>query len=197
MKNNILIITLAFLFTLTSCDETYVPKPRAYFKIDYPEKEYMKYNNPDCPFTFEYPIYSSIMRDSTFFDEVQTNPCWFDIDFKGFKGKIHISYKEINNNNLIQLTEDAHKLISKHTVKADFIDESIIETENGVNGIMYEVGGNAASLMQFYVTDSARHFLRGSLYFQATPNSDSIAPVLDFVKEDVWLLLGSFHWKDS
>ena len=45
---------------------------------------------------------------------------------------------------------------------------------------MYDLKGNTASSLQFFVTDSTRNFLRGSLYFNAEPNKDSLAPVMDF-----------------
>ena len=61
---------------------------------------------------------------------------------------------------------------------------------------MYEIKGNAASPLQFVLTDSTKHFLRGALYFNETPNADSIAPISKYVEEDVQRLIESVRWKN-
>lgn len=185
-----------FLFFLSCCTESFTPKPRGYFRIDLPEKAYQTYHSDVCPFSFEYPVYASIERDTLFFNEPAENPCWMNIDFKNMGGKIHLSYKEINaQNSLAKLLEDAHKLTFKHTQKAQYIDESVLKNDMGVSGILYEIGGNAASNAQFFLTDSNRHYIRGSLYFSATPNEDSLAPVIKFIKEDMMRMFQSFRWE--
>ena len=186
-----------FLLLLSGCEDQYTPKPKAYFRIDLPEKSYRAYNSALCPFKFEYPVYAEVVRDSLFFDQKAENPCWMNINFNSLKGKIHISYKEVNaENTLSKLIEDSHKLTFKHTIKADYIDEGQISTPNDVYGILYEVGGNAASSVQFYVTDSVNHYLRGSLYFSSAPNQDSLAPVINFVKQDLLHLVNTLSWKE-
>lgn len=186
---------LAILFS--ACQNTFTPKPRGYYKIIFPEHEYKDYNPPACPFTFEYPVYAQVVKDTVFFDTIPENPCWMNIYFPEFNGTIFISYKEITKkNDLSKLIEDAHTLTYKHTVKANYIDEGRISTPNKVYGLYYQVGGNAASNLQFFLTDSVKHFIRGSLYFNNTPNSDSIAPVLNFVRQDVNHLISTMKWKD-
>jgi len=97
--------------------------------------------------------------------------------------------------NLERLVEDAHKMAFKHTKKANYIDEIKIDNAHGVGGILYDLGGDAASNVQFFLTDSNRHFIRGALYFYSPPNADSMAPVLDYVKADVKQMLKTFEWK--
>ena len=92
--------------------------------------------------------------------------------------------------------DDAHKLTYKHTQKADHIDPLQIDNDFGVKGVMFDVGGNAASSLQFYLTDEKKHFLRGALYFNVSPNIDSMQPVVDFIREDLDHLVESFQWKD-
>jgi gliding motility-associated lipoprotein GldD len=180
-----------------SCERTYAPKPRGYFKISLPERGYREFNNQACPFTFEYPTYGIINRDSIFLDTLPDNPCWLNITFASLNGNLHLSYKEITQDQpLQQLVEDAHRLSFKHTVKAEFIDENFLRTENDVTGILFDIGGNAASSLQFYVTDSSTHFLRGSLYFYNTPNADSIAPVLEFIRPDVIKMIETLKWRE-
>ncbi|MEY4458857.1 MAG: hypothetical protein RIT38_62, partial [Bacteroidota bacterium] len=35
----------------------------------------------------------------------------------------------------------------------------------------------------------------GALYFDTTPNADSLAPVIDFIYQDLKQLVSSFRWK--
>jgi gliding motility-associated lipoprotein GldD len=195
MKKILLLIIPVLVFA--SCGEQdYTPKPRAFFRIDLPIKGYKLYSPEDCPFQFEYPVYAEVERDTTFFDEKTEDPCWLNIEFGSLGGMIHVSYKPITKNqSLYKLSEDAHKMSFKHTVRADFIEERFINTSNGAQGILYDIGGNSASNIQFFLTDSSQHYLRGALYFNAAPNADSLEPIVKFVREDMVHLIESFKWK--
>lgn len=180
------------------CRDDYTPKPKGYFRIELPSKSYQLYQSGICPFQFEYPVYGVVVRDTLFFNEPTENPCWLNLNIPDFGGTVHLSYKAINKeNSLDQLIEDAHKLTFKHTIKAEYIDESIIQNEHGVSGILYEIGGNTASNIQFFVTDSIRNYLRGSLYFKTIPNEDSLSPVIQFVKTDLMHLIRTFQWTED
>lgn len=180
-----------FIFgMIVSCTQTYTPKPRGYFRIDFPQKEYQQFDST-CPFTFEYPTYGRVERDN----DKNAEPCWININFPGYKSKIHLSYKTITGSSS-QFIEDSHTLAYKHAIKADAIDELLVEyPEKKVYGIIYDIRGNAASSVQFYLTDSLRHFLRGSLYFETQPNKDSLAPAIDFFRKDVEKLIETLKWK--
>ena len=137
------------------------------------------------------------MQDSTFFDDRPENPYWVNIDFPGFSGKIYISYKQIGGaNQFNKLVEDAFKMTSKHSLKASSIDEIPVKGGPGVEGFVFDVGGNAATGKQFFITDSTRHFLRGALYFDATPNFDSIQPVEQFLYQDMQHLIQTLRWRN-
>lgn len=174
-----------------SCHPDYSPKPRGYFRIDLPEKKYVAFDPQGCPFSFDIPDYCMAIADSDRFAE----PCWMNLVFRKFNGEINLSYKPVNNN-LSKFIEDSHTLVYKHTVRAEAIDEKLISfPEHKVYGLLYEIGGNAASSVQFYVTDSSSHFIRGALYFNVPPQSDSLAPVIDFIKADVNRMISSLRWK--
>jgi gliding motility-associated lipoprotein GldD len=167
------------------------PKPRGYFRIDFPEKKYLTYND-SCPFSFSYPQYALVRPDR----DVNAEPCWLNIDYPKFGGRLHLSYKVIPKEGVRQFLEDSRMFAYKHTVKAEAIDEELIfDKESKVYGVIYDIKGNTASSYQFFVTDSTTHFLRGALYFNTSPNSDSIAPVLDFIKQDVLKMIETFEWK--
>jgi len=122
-------------------------------------------------------------------------PGFFNIEFPAYKAKIYLTYKDINNN-FASLMEQTYKMnVKNHIAKADAISEKEFNNAaNSVYGVLYDLKGNTASAVQFYITDSVRHYLRGSLYFDAEPNADSLAPVIDFFRSDVVHLIESVKW---
>ncbi|HEX4957685.1 MAG TPA: hypothetical protein VFV46_05870 [Lacibacter sp.] len=189
-------IYLLFLICfLISCNADPVPKPKGYFKIDFPEKKYVLFDKPGYPYTFEYPVYGTVIKDSTFFDARPENDFWVNIDFPDFEGRLHMSYKMIGTNQFSKLVDDAFKMTSKHTLKATSIDEIPVRGGEGVSGFIFDVGGNAATGKQFFVTDSSKHFLRGALYFNSTPNYDSIQPVEQFLYKDMQHIIQTLKWR--
>ncbi len=191
MKNLFLLFFL-FLLGLSACQNEYAPKPRGYFRIELPKKAYKKYTS-DCPYTFDYPVYSKIVKDNS----RDAKPCWNDISLPEFNARIHLSYQSITSKKVFnELIEDARTFAFKHTVKATAIDEKMIAyPDKKVYGIYYAIDGNTASSVQFFLTDSTRNYLRGALYFAEEPRLDSIQPALDFIKKDIDVLIKSFRWK--
>ncbi len=192
LKNYLLWIPAMLLLASCSGNHDYSPKPRGYFRIVFPKKDYQAYQSA-CPFTFDYPKYAVIEPDHA----PKAKPCWLNMQLPQFNGTLHLSYEHIlSKKEFNELVEDAHKLSFKHTVKASSIDQgSISYPDRKVYGIYYTIEGNAASSVQFYLTDSTRNYIRGALYFNTEPRLDSIQPVLTFVKKDVDVMIKSFRWK--
>lgn len=190
---HILCIALcSFVFLATGCRRHQSPKPKGYFRIEFPEKEYQSFQSA-FPYTFSYPKYAEIVIDSS----KNAEDYWLNVTFPQFNSQIHMSYKRIDNN-FFELLEDSRKLAYKHTIKADAINERLFENKkNKVLSILYDIQGDAASPVQFLATDSVHHFLRGSLYFNSIPNKDSLAPVIDFIKEDMAHLIETIKWKNK
>ena len=196
MINKILCtILVGFALIIQSCNSTFTPKPKGFFKISFPEKSYTSFNKEGYPYSFDYPVYAQVIKDSTFFGEQTENPWWININFPQFKGKIYVSYKEIGPNSFDKLQNDAHTLIGKHFVKATGKEDSLIVNKNGVHGMFFKVYGDVATPYQFYLTDSVKHFLYGAMYLESTPNSDSARPVNDFILQDMKHLIETFNWK--
>ncbi len=182
-----IVIVVALLFV--SCNHNYTPKEPGYFRIDFPDKEYVQMDSI-FPYKFEVPVYAKIKHDEYNTGNYNTN-----VIFPKLKGTIHLSYFNVNGN-IDELLEDNRKMVYKHTIKADAINEQYYEdTDKLVYGVLYEIKGNAASSVQFYVTDSTKHFLRGALYFNTIPNKDSLAPAIQFVEEDIIHLIETLSWK--
>ncbi|MFN8242753.1 MAG: hypothetical protein U0X40_01760 [Ferruginibacter sp.] len=210
------VLALTELFTLFSCNSNYTSRRRGYFRIDFPERSYVKFEQPGYPYSFEYPAYARVIKDSTFFDASPENPYWINIDFPQFGSRIFLSYKIIGGyapykvkqangtykdsmglNVFDKLVNDAFKLTSKNETVATSIKDSLMHTANGVTGVYFRVGGNAATARQFFLTDTTRNFFRGALYFDVTPNADSLRPVLDFLQADIDHLINSFRWTNT
>lgn len=190
-------ILLLGTLILTACNSRYRPeiKKKGYFKIDFPKKEFKRFDQPGYPYTFEYPVYATIVKDSMFFRD-KAEDYWINIDLPRFGGRIYISYKDVTKNNFDSLVTDGFKMAyTKHTEISTGIDDSLMITPNNVEGIYYSLKGNTATANQFFLTDSTRHFLRGALYFDATPNEDSLGIVNNFLKQDLFHLINTLKWK--
>ncbi len=213
MKRNLLKIFVCLgVIVGSACNSQYTSKKRGYYKIDLPERSYLKFEKEGFPFSFEYPAYAQIVRDSSYFDSTSDNPYWFNIAFPTFNGKLFLSYKTIGGravykikrggayvdsigyNAFDKMVGDAYKLTFKNDVKAYSIEDSLMRTPNHISGIFFKVSGNVATAKQFFLSDSTHHFLRGALYFDATPNEDSLRPVNDFLQEDLKHIINTFKW---
>jgi gliding motility-associated lipoprotein GldD len=178
------------VFLSYGCRQQGTPKPRGYFRIDFPDKEYVILDSV-MPYTLEYPAYARIETDPSPLAE----PFWINVVYPQFRARIHITYKNIDNN-LYEILEDNIQLAYNHAVKAESIDDRIfMDEKNKVFGITFQIRGDAASPVQFFATDSIEHFLRGALYFQSRPNKDSLAPVVDFITDDIFHMMESIRWK--
>lgn len=190
-----LLLIVAALFV--SCHTDNTPKPEAYPRIYFPHLDtILTYSDPDCPYTFQIPDYYTINKNVTFFNQKPDDPCWINLLCSDLNATIYLSYKELKEPSSLQkLIEDTYKLTYKHSSRADFIQPQEIENEFGTHGMIYFVGGDAASNFQFFVTDTISNFVRGALYFNNRPNTDSLKPVVQFMVNDMQGILSSWKWK--
>lgn len=173
------------LFFLISCGDETTPKPNAQLRLEYPNATYGKLDGT-CPFSF---MVNDLAKISS------KQPCAYEIHYPKMKATIYITYKNVDNN-INDLLRDAQKLTYDHAVKADeIITQPFIDKKHKVYGMFSEVGGNAATNAQFYVTDSTKNFLVGSMYFYAKPNFDSILPAASYVKDDIRKIMETIEWK--
>jgi gliding motility-associated lipoprotein GldD len=197
LKCCIVNITLVAV-SIIGCKEIPVPKPKGFFRINMPEHEYVTFDarktgEENLPFIFEYPAFGNL----NFNKEFDNEKGWFNIEFPAFKASLYLTYRNINRD-FDDLMEQTYKMnVKNHVSKADAISETqFISHGDKVYGILYDLKGNTATAVQFYVTDSVRHFLRGSLYFQATPNADSLQPVVNYFREDIITLIETLRWEN-
>ncbi len=195
MRLKLFIIAGVILFF--GCNEKYTPKPRGFFRIGFPEKNYDSIAN-NFPYSFKIPEYAVVTPD----DRNPDKPSWINLEFPSNKAEVHVSYYNLQENNtnsrvlLAELMEETRELAYKHSVKANSIEEQVyLHPEDDVYGTLYRIRGNAASPMQFFLTDSTRHFLRGALYIRATPDIDSLKPVIEFLEKDIIHLIETTRWE--
>ena len=209
------LLSIAYCLLL-SCNSTYTSKKTGYFKIDFPERKYVLFNKEGFPYSFEYPAYAQIVQDVTYFDSSAENPYWINLDFPQFDARIFLSYKIVGGkamykvkgadgkykdslgiNVFDKMVNDAFNLTNKNESVASSIKDSLIHTANGISGVFFRVGGNAATAKQFFLSDTTKNFIRGALYFNVTPNVDSLRPVQDFLQADIEHLINTFKWTNK
>jgi len=216
-KNNIVPLVLGcLLMLLMACNSNYTSRKKGYFKIDLPEHQYQVFNKQNFPYSFEYPVYATVIQDSTYFDSTPENNYWINLDFPAFNARLFMSYKIIGGlapykikqsdgsykdslgvNQFDLMVNDAFNLTNKNDVIASSIKDSLIRNPNGISGVFFKVGGNAATASQFFLSDTTKNFIRGALYFDATPNADSLRPVQEFLRKDLEHLISTFEFKSQ
>lgn len=210
------LLPIASCLLLAGCNSPYISKKRGYFNIELPQRSYQKFDRQGFPYSFEYPVYAQIVQDSSYFDTNPENPYWINIDFPQFHSRIFLSYKAIGGKALYKIKQpdgsykdslgtnvfdkmvnDAFTLTNKNNVVSNSINDSLIHTPNGISGVFFKVGGNAATSKQFFLSDTIRNFIRGALYFEVAPNADSLKPVQDFLQADMDHMINTFRWKNK
>ena len=193
VRNFIFFVFLSIILASCTSESVNTPKPKGYFRINFPKKEYRQYSS-NCPFTFEYPVYAQMVID----EERNAQPCWNNLNFTQFNGQLHLTYHGVFSETAYNtMTEAARTLAMKHTIRANAIDQRLIHyPEKKVYGIYYAIEGNTASSVQFFLTDSVNHYFRGALYFNERPQYDSIQPVVKFIKKDIDHMIETFKWKN-
>lgn len=160
-----------------------------YPRVDYPEKEYSRSDIP-CPFEFDIPVYSELVPYAG------DHECWYNLHYTPFKATLHLSYKPMNGiSSLDSFMEDAHQLAFKHISKAEDIVPSEFSDSSGNYGMFYDLYGKTATPFNFFITDKENHFLRGSFYFDTKTDLDSVAPIYEFLKKDIFRSIETFRWK--
>ena len=179
------VLVFLALVLFSSCKKEVLPKPQSYLRLEYPMANYMHFEN-QCPFAFDMNSKAVIKGEKD---------CGFTITYPKMKATIYLTYKPVNNN-LNKLLRDAQKLTFEHVIKADdILEQPYLNSDKKVYGMFYQVDGNAATNSQFYLTDSTRHFITGSVYFYAKPNFDSIMPAASYIKNDMQHLMETLSWK--
>jgi len=187
-----LVYGLVVMLALSACEQTYLPKPKAYNRIDLPEHAYQAL--PDTfPYNFYYSEYAELSRDSF----PKAGRYFINLTYPDFDAMIQITYKDLkkSENDIGKLLNDAFELTMKHNVRAYSIEETLMTLPSGQVASLADIAGEVPSQFQFFTTDTTKHFFRGALYFNTAEKNDSLQPIIDFIKQDAIEMLNTLKWK--
>jgi gliding motility-associated lipoprotein GldD len=196
-KQNSAVLTSLFfcILFLVACNSPYTTKNKGYSKLSFPAKSYQVFNQTAAPYSFEYPSYAVIDENVNKQRTGIQKGKWLNIRFPGQEATIYVSYIAMQPKQLDTLIRDAYTFANNHNNRASSIADSLFQNPQGVEGVFFTIGGEVATPYQFFLTDSTHHFFRGALYYDATPNQDSLAPVNAFLLADIQHILNTFRWK--
>ena len=193
-----LVVILIGMMAFLACrqEAARIPRPRAYPRVHYPVRQIQSFSLDQCPMTFQYPDYMTVIRRDRFSDDDTMHPCWFDLDAGVFGATLHCSYSDISGEQTFDaLVSDAFRIADKINQRANYMDEVRVANEHGVSGLLMEFSGSAASPLHFFLTDSTAHFLKASLYFQSKYQADSLAPVMAYLRQDLALIINTMTFE--
>lgn len=121
---------------------------------------------------------------------------WFNISYPDYKATIYCSFLPINKENLYKALDDSYHLAYRHTTRADGIKQNLYANEYAnTYGIIYDIEGQVAVPIQFFLTDSISNFFRGSLYYDEKISSDSLKLINKCLREDIVKLMETLRWQ--
>ena len=175
-----------------------------YYRIDLPEHQYKPLDATEAlpceqadlvvspPFTCEQSVYAKTSM------EAHRDCLWMTVAYPKLRASFRFTCFEVKNaDSLRNLMIMEDKMVKFHYQKADDVQYSVIkDPEAHIWGQTYEIyGKEVATPFQFWLTDSVHQFVRATLYFDGTPNNDSLQPVIQYLKEDAMHLINTFAWK--
>ena len=197
MKNNLFVLFFLSISSLCiSCGKTdeqwFLPRPKGYNQINLPKANYTSLKG-NYPYTFDVSTCAKVLPDTVSWAE----PYWIYIYYPQWKSFIQLTYKDLGNpnNKLNLLIDDAYKLAYKHQGRASHIQDYVLTTKSGKKAGLFELDGEVATSLQFYLTDSTKHYLRGAVYVRTATDNDSMAPIIQFLKKDAIRLIETVRWK--
>ena len=191
---SLFLLTSLLVISCTRNEQSYLPKPKGYHRIELPEHEYQELGG-NYPYTFQVSKHTKVEQDTHFL----ARPSWIEIKYPAFDAEIDISYKAINNSldSLNGYIATSHKLTRKHSVKASSIEEVQVKggKDQQAHAMVFELAGDVPSQFHFYAHDSTENFLRAALYFNMSEKNDSLAPIIEYIKLDMLHMLNTLEWK--
>jgi gliding motility-associated lipoprotein GldD len=184
-----------FVLFAFACNSPFIPKKKGYEKMTFPTHSYQTFKEEGYPYTFEYPVYAQIEHKVNYFGDNAQTKGWINIIIPSYNATVFVSYKPMLPHQLDTLVRDAYTFANNHNSKASAIEDSVFTTKEGIHGVFFHIGGDVATNYQFFLTDSLHHFFRGALYFDTTPNEDSLAPANAFLFKDLTHLVNTFKWQ--
>jgi gliding motility-associated lipoprotein GldD len=180
--------SLILIVVLFGCKDDPYLKPIGYPRLNLPEAGYQAWSN-NCGFSFRKPICTNI-------EKLESDSCFFNLSYPSLNAKVFCSYIPVNSK-LKEIIDQEYKLREKHNQFSTSVKESVFHSQSkNVHALLFHISGTqAATPLQFFITDSINHFFRGTLYFNNSPNNDSLETAIDFIRTDIDTLVESFEWR--
>lgn len=180
-----------FLIALLFCScKNYSPKPKAYNRIDFKDSAYK---------AVEYPQFALSIPEICKIEDlpsVSARGYWFNIIYPDYNVTLYCSYLPISSVSLKKVLEDSYRLVYSQTLRlANVQEKQYSNPQTQVYGSVFEMGENAPTPIQFFLTDSISHFFRGSLQYNTEINPDSVSPITEHLEKDILHMIESFRWK--
>lgn len=180
-------IVLLLLAVCISCTE-YTPKPRGYFRIEPDTPHYHLFSQEGLPITFNISQLAIAVPEQS--------PKDITFSYPALNVKLYCSYLPITSLTLSEVAEECRTLVARQSKNVSAVKEQAYSNpEELVYGALFLLDEESASPVQFMLTDSVSRFFRGALYYNCIPNADSLAPVTQYMKQDILELIQSFRWK--
>ncbi len=174
---------------LVSCVD-FTPKPKGYLRIEPGTPRYSLLLGDELPYAFE------VSRLAVVEQPPAGQPAtWINIVYPELRAKVYCSYLSVTPHTFPQADQESRALLLRQVRQADVAEKAYTNPEARVYASLFEVSGDVPSPLQFVVTDSVLHFFRGALYYEQYGNADSIAPVTDYLRQDIMELIQTFYWK--
>lgn len=197
---------LLILLILWSCQvnteqTNSLPRPKGFNRIVMPPAVFHPVEKGH-PYQFEISKYAQVIPDTAEIGNKKkiwkAEPHWIYIYYPRWDAFIQITYKALGGDRkkMNALINDSYALAYKHQGKASGIQDYVMTTTDGRKAGLIELNGEVATSLQFFTTDSSKHFLRGAIYVKTATQNDSLAPIIQFLKQDAIHLVQTLRWQD-
>lgn len=181
---------VGMIFIFTACHHTATPLPRSYFRIDSYPASYKHHSLGNI---------SILVNDSARCVTPQSHTSedvhWLNVEYPRYNATIYLSYIPLKDN-LDRLMRESIELVYRQNINTEQVEAIAYEDKDiDLYATLYALSAESATPVQFIATDSSQYLLRGALYFNSPVKSDSVAPSIQYIEEDIMQLIESIRTK--
>ncbi|MBR4119597.1 MAG: hypothetical protein IKK64_05905 [Bacteroidales bacterium] len=183
MKSIGVIVITSLMFVIFGCDKKTAPKPIAYQHIENITTAYAPHNVNTFPLQFD-------ISDGAIAEDNKQNKGWINIKYPKYNATIYCSY--IESNDIEKEIAKSRELVYVHSKHSSGITTlNYNDTTKRICAELYILNGNVATPLQFIATNNSSYIFRGALYFNTQVNTDSIAPIVEYLQNDIAQIIES------
>ncbi|MCD8288205.1 MAG: hypothetical protein LUC18_05125 [Porphyromonadaceae bacterium] len=179
ISHSLLLAGLLLLLT-TGCRlrQRGVPRPEGDMRMERMDTLYRPFSS-SFPLTFEVPSQVRVEQE-------ESAPAWINLAYSSYGATLWCTYVSLRNVDREALFAEGRDLVYVHAAKASSITaQEYTDEERQVYAVLYRLTGEVATPLQFTITDSLSYLFRGALYFDESVRTDSVAPLIEYITDDV------------